>query len=196
MSNPRFFRDAAAFRQWLEKNHAKADELLVGFYRRDSGNGGITYREALDAALCFGWIDGLRQRYRPGSYTIRFTPRAPGSIWSVVNTRRMQELISAGQVHPAGLEVFKGRDKKKSKLYSYEVGNCRFDPVHEKEFRSNAPAWEFYQKQAPWYRRVSCYWVTSAKKEETKLRRLRILIDDSSHDRRIKQLTSNPQKPA
>jgi len=196
VSEPTFFRTAADFRQWLERNHNRASELLLGLHRIDSGNAGITYRQALDEALCFGWIDGLRKRYQPGSYTIRFAPRAPASIWSVVNTRRMEELIKLGRVHPAGREVFVKRDKKKSKLYSYEVNQCKFDPTHERLFRANAAAWHFYQAQAPWYRRVSCYWVTSAKKEETRLRRLKTLIDDSAHRRRIKQLTSNPKSPA
>jgi len=196
VSEPRFFRSAADFRRWLEKNHAKSTVIVVGLYRVETGKGGMTYREALDEALAFGWIDGLRQRHQPGSYTIRFTPRAPGSIWSVVNTRRMEELIQLGRVHEAGMRVFAQRDTKKSKLYSYEVGQCKFEPAHERQFRANAPAWEFYQQQAPWYRRVSCYWVTSAKREETRLRRLSTLIDDSAQGRRIKLLTSNPKKPA
>ena len=193
---PTFFRTSSDFRKWLGKNHDRAAELLVGFHRVDSGKGGLTYREALDEALCFGWIDGLRQRYEPGSYTVRFTPRAQGSIWSVVNTRRMEELIRLGRVHEAGLRVFEGRDKTKSKLYSYEVNQCKFDPLHEKQFRASRSAWEVYRQQAPWYRRVSCYWVTSAKKEETRMRRLATLIDDSAHGRRITQLISNPKKPA
>lgn len=196
MSEPSFFRTGAAFRNWLEKYHDRASELVVGFYRVASGRGGLTYREALDEALCFGWIDGLRKRYDADSYTIRFAPRAAGSIWSVVNTRRMEELIALGRVHEAGLRVFKRRDKKKSRLYSYEVGRCKFEPAHEEQFRANSAAWEFYQVQAPWYSRVSCYWVMSAKKEETRLRRLAALIDDSARGRRIKQLTTSPKKPA
>ncbi len=193
MSEPRFFGARSDFRKWLEKNHNRESELLLGFHRVDSGRVGITYREALDEALCFGWIDGLRKRYDAGSYTIRFTPRKPGSIWSVINTTRFEELIKLGRVHAAGLKVFKQRDRKKSKLYSYEVGNCRLAPEFERKFRANADAWEFYQAQAPWYRRVSCYWVMSAKREETQLRRLATLIEDSANGRRIKQLISNPK---
>ena len=196
VSEPRFFRDAAAFRRWLEKNHAKTDELLVGFYHVGSGKGGITYPEALDQALCFGWIDGVRRRHETGSYTVRFSPRIKGSIWSVINTRRMEQLISAGHVHPSGLGVFESRDKKKSKLYSYELRAGKFQSDQERQFRANTVAWEFYQQQAPWYRRVTCHWVISAKKEETRLRRLMTLIHDSAHARRIKQLISNPKKPA
>lgn len=194
MTEPAFFRTAATLRKWLEKKHDRASELVVGFYRVGSGKSRLTYREALAEALCFGWIDGLRQRYGADSYTIRFTPRVSGSIWSVVNTRRMEELIEMGRVHEAGLKVFGRRDRTKSKLYSYEVGTSQFAPAYEKRFRSNPTAWEFYQAQAPWYRRVSCYWVTSAKKEETRARRLAALIDDSAHGRRIKQLSKNLKK--
>jgi len=195
VSAPKFFRTAEAFREWLEKNRDGTTELLVGFYRLNSGRAGLTYREALDEALCFGWIDGIRKRCDADSYTIRFAPRTAGSIWSVVNTRRMEELIQMGRVHEAGLRAFERRDKKKSKLYSYEAGNCNFEPAQERLFRSNPTAWEFYQRQAPWYRRVSCYWVTSAKKEETRARRLEQLVTDSASGRRIKQLISNPKKP-
>jgi uncharacterized protein YdeI (YjbR/CyaY-like superfamily) len=192
MSEPRFFGTASDFRKWLEINHDRESKLLVGFHRVDSAKGGITYREALDEALCFGWIDGVRKRYDKSSYTIRFTPRKPESIWSVINTTRMGELIKLGRVHAAGLKVFKQRDKKKSKLYSYEVRERQFDAEYARRFRANAKAWEFYEAQAPWYRRVSCYWVMSAKREETRLRRLATLISDSAQGRRIKQLTANP----
>jgi uncharacterized protein YdeI (YjbR/CyaY-like superfamily) len=191
---PTFFRTSAAFRKWLEKNHDRTPELLIGFHRVDSGRGGLTYREALDEALCFGWIDGVRKRHDADSYTIRFTPRKPDSIWSVVNTTRINELIKLDRVHPAGMKVLQQRDEKKSKLYSYEVGNCKFAAAYEKLFRASPTAWEFYQAQAQWYRRVSCYWVMSAKREETRLRRLATLISDSASGRRIKQLTANPRK--
>jgi uncharacterized protein YdeI (YjbR/CyaY-like superfamily) len=196
VSKPAFFRSAAGFRSWLAQNHTRAPELLVGIYRVESGKGGLTYREALDEALCFGWIDGVRRSYDSDSYTIRFSPRIAASIWSIVNTRRMEKLIEMEVVHESGLHVFEQRDKKKSKLYSYEVGTCKFDAAFEKRFRSNAAAWKFYQDQAPWYRRTSCYWVMSAKKEETRLRRLATLIGDSEAGRRIKQLTPNPKTPA
>ena len=195
VTKPTFFRTSSAFRKWLEKNHNRAPELSIGFHRVDSGKGGLTYREALDEALCFGWIDGLRKRYDADSYTIRFTPRKPDSIWSVVNTTRINELIKLGRVHPAGLKVFQRRDEKKSLLYSYEVRERHLDAAYEKQFRASPTAWEFYQAQAPWYRRVSCYWVMSARREETRLRRLATLIEDSAHGRRIKQLTANPRNP-
>jgi len=191
VTKPTFFRSASDFRRWLEKNHKRTPGLLIGFHRVGSGKAGMTYREALDEALCLGWIDGLRKRYDATSYTVRFSPRVNGSIWSVINTTRMTRLIELGRVHPAGMQVFNQRDQKKSKLYSYEVGNCQLDAAYMRQFRSNPTAWEFYQAQAPWYRRVSCYWVMSAKQEETRLRRLETLIEDSSHGRRIKLLISN-----
>ena len=195
VSKPTFFRASSAFRKWLEKDHDRTPALLVGFHRVESGKGGLTYREALDEALCFGWIDGVRKRYDASSYTIRFTPRKSDSIWSVINTTRMNELIEMGRVHSSGLRAFQERDKKKSVLYSYEVREHQFDAGYAKQFRANRKAWDFYQAQAPWYRRVSCYWVMSAKREETRLRRLATLIDDSANGRRIKQLTANPEKP-
>ena len=195
MTAPRFFRTAASFRKWLELNHDTASELIVGLHRIDTGKGGLTYRDALDEALCFGWIDGVRKRHERGSYTIRFSPRTPGSIWSLINTRRMEELIKLGRVPAAGMKTFQQRDKQKSKRYSYEVSNCKLAAAYEQQFRASPAAWEFYQSQAPWYRRVSCYWVMSAKKEETRLRRLATLIEDSARERRIKQLIANPTKP-
>lgn len=194
VSQPTFFRSEAEFRKWLQKNHNRESELLIVFHRVESGKGGLTYRQALDQALCFGWIDGLRKRFDATSYTVRFSPRISGSIWSVINTNRMKELIEIGCVHASGLSVFEKRDKKKSRMYSYEVGSCKLDASFEKQFRASPTAWEFYQTQAPWYRRVSCYWVMSAKKEETRLRRLGQLITDSANERRLKQLISNPKK--
>ena len=169
--------------------------MLIGFHRVESGKGGITYREALDEALCCGWIDGVRKRFDAQSYTIRFTPRKPDSIWSVINTNRMNELIEMGRVHSAGLKAYQQRDRKKSRQYSYEVRNRQFDAEYARQFRADSKAWEFYQAQAPWYRRVSCYWVMNAKREETRLRRLATLMDDSAEGRRIKQLTASPRKP-
>ncbi len=192
--DPTFFKSAAAFRTWLKKNHNQSSELLIGFYRTDSGKGGLTYHEALDEALCFGWIDGLRRRFDESSYTVRFTPRKVRSIWSAVNTKRVGELISLGKMHAAGKKVFEERDAKRSKLYSYERATCRLEGVYAKEFGANRKAWEFYQAQAPWYRRTSCWWVVSAKREETRRRRLEQLIEDSANGRRIKLLTSNPEK--
>jgi uncharacterized protein YdeI (YjbR/CyaY-like superfamily) len=182
---PTFFKSQAAFRQWLEEHHGETRELWVGFYRKESGRGGITYPEALDEALCFGWIDGLRKAVSDASYTIRFTPRKPDSIWSAVNVRHVERLIESGQMQKPGLTAFKTRDLKKSQLYSYERYNCRLEAAHEKKFKANGKAWEFFRTQAAWYRRTTTWWVISAKREETRLKRLATLIEDSEKGRRI-----------
>jgi uncharacterized protein YdeI (YjbR/CyaY-like superfamily) len=184
----RIFSGPSEFREWLERNHGKVQELLVGIYNQRSSETSITYREALDEALCFGWIDGIRRRHDETSYTIRFTPRKPGSIWSAINTRRVGELKKLGRMHAAGQKVFDERDRKKSKLYSYERGNCKLEAALEKQFRANKRAWTFYQAQAPWYRRTSCWWVMSAKQETTRSRRFSQLIQDSAAGVRIKPL--------
>jgi uncharacterized protein YdeI (YjbR/CyaY-like superfamily) len=185
---PTFFTSQSDFRRWLEKYHAEARELWVGFYRKQSGKGGITYPEALDEALCFGWIDGLRKAVDDSSYTIRFTPRKADSIWSAVNTKRVGELTKLGRMQKPGLAAFEARDLKKSQQYSYERYNCRLEAAHEQKFKANTKAWEFFRAQAPWYRRTTTWWVVSAKTEETRLKRLTTLIEDSEQGRRIKLL--------
>ena len=181
----RFFASKFAFRKWLEDHHNQVFELWVGFYKKQSGKGGITYREALDEALCFGWIDGLRKTVDDSSYTIRFTPRTAGSTWSGVNTRRVEELTKLGRMQGPGLSAFRTRDSKKSRQYSYERNNCKFEAAHENKFKANAKAWEFFRAQAPWYQRTTTWWVVSAKREETRLKRLATLIEDSENGRRI-----------
>jgi len=182
---PTFFTSQSAFRKWLKTHHAEARELWVGFFRKQSGKGGITYPDALDEALCFGWIDGLRKAVDDSSYTIRFTPRKSDSIWSAVNTKRVGELTKLGRMHKPGLAVFESRDTKKSQQYSYERYNCRLEAAHQKKFKANTRAWEFFRAQAPWYRRTTTWWVVSAKREETRLKRLTTLIEDSEQGRRI-----------
>jgi uncharacterized protein YdeI (YjbR/CyaY-like superfamily) len=182
---PRFFTSQSAFRSWLKRHHSKTRELWVGFYRTESGRGGITYPEALDEALCFGWIDGLRKSVDDSSYAIRFTRRKPDSIWSAINTRRVEELINLGRMQKPGLTAFQTRDLKKSQQYSYERYNCRLEAAHEQQFKKNAKAWEFFRAQAPWYRRTTTWWVVSAKQEETRLKRLAILIRDSEKEKKI-----------
>ena len=189
---PRFFRSQAAFRRWLEKNHASSRELWVGMHKVSSGKGGLTYPEALEEALCFGWIDGVRRRYDEHSFVQRFTPRQPKSYWSAVNTRRAQELTAAGRMHASGLAAFARRDKASGR-YSFERRTAAFDPAAEKRFRANRPAWRFFTSQAPWYQRVAIHYVTSAKRDDTRARRLERLIQDSAAARRIGLVT--PKKP-
>jgi uncharacterized protein YdeI (YjbR/CyaY-like superfamily) len=184
---PTFFPTPAAFRKWLEKNHDKVPELLVGFYKKRSGKPSITWPESVDEALCFGWIDGIRRTIDDESYSIRFTPRRQRSIWSAVNLKRMAELTKLGRVHPAGLRVFEARDPKRSYAYSFEqrTEGQKLAPEYQAKLEANKNAWAFFEAQPPYYQRTTSWWVMSAKKEETRLNRLATLIDDSARGRRI-----------
>lgn len=185
---PTFFKTQSDVRAWFQKNHDKIPELLVGFYKKGSGKGGITYQEALDEALCFGWIDGIRRTYDETSYTIRFTPRRPKSIWSAVNLKRAAELEQAGQMHAAGQTAFHGRDPARANLYSSENRDRKLDPAQEKKFRANKKAWDWFSKQAPSYRHTASWWVISAKQEATRARRLDTLIHDSEQGIKVAPL--------
>lgn len=165
------FRTPADFRKWLEKNCARETELVVRLFKVHAKHRGIGYREALDEALCFGWIDGVRKALDNDSFTQRFTPRQKKSNWSAVNIKRVKELLKEGRMHPAGEEAFKNRDATAVAPYSFEAAEMRLDPAFEKEFRKNKRAWEFFGSQAPYYRRVATFWVMSAKREETRARR-------------------------
>ena len=190
---PTFFAIPKDFRKWLEKHHADTSELWVGFYKKDSGRPSITWPESVDEALCVGWIDGLRKSIDAHSYMIRFTPRKPGSIWSAVNTRRAKDLIELGRMAAAGLRAFEGRDPKKTNLYSFEQRKAAaLDPAFEKRFKANREAWTFFQSQPEGYRRIAIFWVTSAKQEETRARRLDTLIRDSAAGLRIGPLRRTP----
>jgi len=176
MTEPKFFASSQAFRNWLEKNHAKKNELLVGFYKVDSGKPSMTWSESVDEALCFGWIDGVRRRVSDEAYTIRFTPRRPDSIWSAINIRKIEELERSGRMRPAGVAAFKKRKEKKSVVYAYENEPKVFDPEFEKRFRAKKNAWNFFDEQPPWYKRRVVYFVMSAKQEKTRTSRLEKLI--------------------
>jgi uncharacterized protein YdeI (YjbR/CyaY-like superfamily) len=196
-TKPRFFATPGRFRAWLEKNHERTPVLLVGFHKKDSGRPSITWQEAVDQALCFGWIDGVRRSIDGGSYTIRFTPRKPRSTWSAVNIRRTKELIALGLVHAAGLQAFARRSDEKSAIYSYEQRhNAALDGSEEKQFRAEKAAWAFFEAQAPSYRRTAAYWVVSAKRPETRARRLATLIGDCAAGRRIAPLARAPRTPS
>lgn len=193
-TKPKFFTSPAAWRAWLEKHHSDTGELWVGLYKRDSGRASITWPEAVDGALCFGWIDGVRKSIDEISYKIRFTPRKPRSIWSAINIRRVAELSNAGLMHSAGLTAFEKRDGDRSAIYAYEQRKkAKLPAVFEKRFRKCAAAWKFFQSQAPWYQRTSTYWVISAKKKETRSKRLASLIDCSSRKQKIPSL-NRPQR--
>ena len=186
---PKFFASPSAWRTWLENHHADRQELWVGFYKRDSGRPSITWPESVDGALCFGWIDGIRKTIDGGSYMIRFTPRKARSTWSAINIKRVAELTTQGLMHPAGLAAFEKRDDDRSAIYAYEQRkDAKLPPQLEKEIRKNVAAWKYFQTQAPWYQRTSAYWVISAKKEETRMKRLATLIDCSARGSRIPAL--------
>jgi uncharacterized protein YdeI (YjbR/CyaY-like superfamily) len=181
---PRFFRSGSDFRLWLEANHDRMKEIWIGFYKKDSGRQGITYREALDEALCFGWIDGVRKSLDARRYVNRFTPRTPKSAWSSVNIRRVGELKRLGLMAAPGLAALERRDRKKAP-YSFEHRQTTLDPSLQKRFEADTRGWEFFGAQPPGYRRTILWWIMSAVKDETRLRRLDTLIDHCRRGRRI-----------
>jgi uncharacterized protein YdeI (YjbR/CyaY-like superfamily) len=182
---PTYFRSPGDFRKWLEQHHATERELLVGYYKKDSGRPSMTWQESVDEALCFGWIDGIRKRVDDLRYTIRFTPRRPGSIWSAVNIKRAQELSEEGRMRPAGLAAFAARKEYRSGIYSYEQRPTEIPEPYAERLRQNQAAWNFFQAQPPSYRKLASWWIVSAKKEETRLKRLEKLVEVSAQGRRI-----------
>jgi uncharacterized protein YdeI (YjbR/CyaY-like superfamily) len=189
-SNITFFKTPAQFRKWLEKHQATVRELWAGFHKRDSGKPSMTWPESVDEALCFGWIDGIRKNVDETSYTIRFTPRKLGSFWSATNIKRAQELIDLGRMQPSGLLAFQNRKENRARVYSYEQQGPTLSNDYEIRFKANPVAWKFFRAQAPYYQRTVTWWVISAKKEETRLRRLDQLIADSAENRRIDFVSS------
>jgi uncharacterized protein YdeI (YjbR/CyaY-like superfamily) len=183
---PRFFASAAEFRAWLEEHHADEREVFVGFYKKATGRPSLTWTEAVREALCFGWIDGVRRSIDSDSYSNRFTPRRPRSNWSAINLKHVEELIREGRMHPAGLAAYEARAPARTGVYSYEQRHeAALEPAQEEQFRADEQAWQFFQAQPPSYRTTAIYWVVSARKPETRARRLATLIDDSRHGRRI-----------
>jgi uncharacterized protein YdeI (YjbR/CyaY-like superfamily) len=186
----RYFKTAAEFREWLEANHDRASELWVGLYKMNSGRGGMTYPEALDEALCFGWIDGVRKRVDGASFAQRFSPRKSRSNWSLINIRHVARLKKDGRMHAAGLKAFAAREAPKSGVYSFENKSRELPPAMQRQFRSDKAAWDFFQRQPPGYRRLVTFWVLSAKQEQTRQRRLAGLMADSGQHRRVGVLSS------
>lgn len=182
---PRHFRTAAAFRTWLRANHATAEALVVRIAKTHAAASGITYAQALDEALCVGWIDGVRRSLDADSFSIRFSPRKRGSIWSLVNVRHVERLVAEKRMRPEGLRVFEARDPERTGIYAFEQGDVELAPAYLKRLRANKAAWAWFSAQAPWYRRTSSHWVMRAKREETRERRLATLIECSAEGRRI-----------
>jgi uncharacterized protein YdeI (YjbR/CyaY-like superfamily) len=191
---PLFFPTPNKLRQWLEANHHTVVELWLGFYKRASGKPSVTWPEAVDQALCFGWIDGVRKSLDDISYVIRLTPRKPSSIWSAVNTKRANELIALGLMRPSGKRAFDARDERKTANYSYERPQ-KLLPAHERKLKASKRAWAFFAAQPPWYQRAAAHWVESAKKEETREKRLATLIGDCENGRTVAPLTRPKAQP-
>lgn len=181
----KFFSNQYDFRQWLEENHSNETELLVGFYRIETKKPSITWPQSVDQALCFGWIDGVRNKIDSESYSVRFTPRRPTSIWSAINIQKIEDLTKQGLMQEAGFEAFAKRQEHKSKIYAYEKEPALLDATFEKQFQENNQAWTFFQSQAPSYKKVAIHWVMSAKQEVTKISRMQKLINESEAGRRV-----------
>ena len=184
-SAPKFFATPAAFRRWLESHHGSAKELWIGFWKKDSGRKGMSYEEAVDEALCYGWIDGLVKRHDELAYKQRFSPRKSTSVWSAINIGKIERLSAAGWMARPGLEAFEKRDPKRTGLYSFENRDVKFSPEVEKRFRAQRKAWTYFDQQPPGYRRLMAFWVMSAKCDETRERRLAQLIASSAAGKRV-----------
>jgi uncharacterized protein YdeI (YjbR/CyaY-like superfamily) len=193
---PIYFDSPAAFGDWLAEHHASETEVLVGFWKAATGRPSLTWSESVDEALCHGWIDGVRRRVDDERFTIRFTPRQARSKWSLVNVRKVAELTAQGRMRPAGLAAFEARRAEDTGVYSFErAADAALDAAGEARFRAEAGAWEWFQAQAPSYRRAALHWVTSAKRPETRERRLTLLIQDSTARLRVGPLR-RPGAPA
>ena len=189
MVDPVFFGSAAEWRAWLAEHHGTKSECLVGFVKVTTGDANLTWSESVDEALCFGWIDGVRRRIDDRSYSIRFTPRKPGSTWSAVNVKKIEALRAAGRMTAAGERAIAARSDAKTAIYAYEREAAELSDAEAERFRADAAAWEFFERQAAWYRRTAIHWVTNAKRDETRTRRLTQLIADSAAGRRLRQLS-------
>jgi uncharacterized protein YdeI (YjbR/CyaY-like superfamily) len=182
---PQFFETQAAFRAWLEKHYKSETALLVGFYKVGSGKPSMTWSESVDQALCFGWIDGIRKSIDQESYSIRFTPRKPTSIWSAINIKKVEELNKAGLMTVEGQKAFDLRTENKSRIYAHEGEVLQLDPNYEIAFKQEEAAWHFFNTQAPSYKKLIIHWIMSAKQEKTKLSRLEKTIETSKQQKRL-----------
>lgn len=182
---PKFFPTQEDFRRWLEENHDKETEIIVGYYNIKSGRGGMNWSESVDQALCFGWIDGVRRKIDEESYCNRFTPRRAGSNWSAINIAKIEELTKKGLMKPAGIAAFEKRSEMKSAIYAYENELKTFPAEFEKRFKANKTAWDFFEKQANWYKKQMINWVVTAKQQKTRESRLDKLIAASADEKRL-----------
>jgi uncharacterized protein YdeI (YjbR/CyaY-like superfamily) len=192
-SPPISFRSQAAFRRWLEKHHATTDELVVRLFKTHASDQGLGYAEALDEALCFGWIDGVRRALDTDSYTIRFTPRRSRSIWSRVNVAHVERLTRTGRMARAGLAAYAAREESRTGIYAFEQKATTLAPEFLRRFQDEKEAWEYFSSRAPYYQRTCSFWVMSAKREETREKRIAVLIDCSAQRLPIPQLRPTPK---
>jgi len=181
----KFFKTPADFRHWLDRHHAAETALLVGFHKVGSGKPSMTWPESVDEALCVGWIDGVRRSLGTDAYTIRFSPRRTGSIWSAINIRKAEALIAEGRMRPAGLQAFEARTSDKSMIYAYEQRSAEMPEQYARVMKKNKQAWSFFSAQPPGYRKRMCWWIASAKQEATRLSRLEKLIAASTAGQRL-----------
>ncbi|HEY4996850.1 MAG TPA: YdeI/OmpD-associated family protein [Solirubrobacteraceae bacterium] len=191
MSAPIFFPTPGDWRKWLAEHHLSKREVLVGLYKKASGRGGMSWSEAVDQALCFGWIDGVRRGVDEHSHSIRFTPRKPRSTWSAVNIAKAERLIAEGRMQAAGLRAFQARSEENSRIYAFEQGEVELPPAALARLQANAAAWSYWSARPPGYRRIAAWWVISAKRSETRERRLATLIEDCAAGRLIKSQRRN-----
>ncbi len=183
---PLFFASPPDWRRWLEDNHERESEVFVGMFKKASGKATMSWSEAVDEALCFGWIDGVRHSIDEQSHSTRFTPRKPRSTWSAVNIAKVEGLIASGRMRPAGLRAFEARTEQNSRIYSFEQGAVALAPEQEARLRADAAAWTYWESRPPGYKRIAAWWVISAKRPETRERRLATLIEDCAAGRLIK----------
>jgi uncharacterized protein YdeI (YjbR/CyaY-like superfamily) len=180
-----YFATPAAFRKWLEKHHETEKELIVGFYKVNSGKPSITWPQSVDQALCFGWIDGVRRSVDDQRYCIRFTPRKPSSMWSAINIKKVEDLTKAGLMRAAGYKAFALRTENRSRVYSHEKEPAVLASEYVQQFKANKLAWKFFQLQPPSYKKVITHWIMTAKQEKTQLSRLEKAISISAHQKRM-----------
>ncbi len=184
-----YFKRPEEFRDWLADHHDQETELVVGFYKKGTGIPSMTWAEAVDEALCYGWIDGRGNRVDEQRYTIRFSPRKPSSIWSDRNIKRVEALTAEARMQPAGVRAFEARSEERSRVYSFEQDSVSLSPAFEQRLKENEAAWHFFRDQAPWYQRAAIHWVMTAKRESTRERRMEQLITDSARNLTIPPLT-------
>ena len=192
---PVYFESPAAFRAWLAANNASETEIWMGYWKKGSGRAGLAYRQALEEALCFGWIDGQARSIDEHAYAQRWTPRTKTSTWSAINIRLMEELVAEGRAAPAGIAAFEARRAGRSAIYSHEQGGVAFSPAQEAALRTDAGAWAFWERQPASYRKSAIWWVVSAKQDATRARRLERLLAECRDGRRLAQFVSPGRRP-